>query len=115
MLLAGNRHRTVKGSLAPKLVFLVTVGHLSLSHILRMYVNYGGYELDYTGPQMVLVIKLTSFAYSVYDGTRLDKVRGCVHARPVVSRQDVPYRPPRAPTPYPDCVEPISPDSSIRT
>jgi len=65
----------VPGSLAPKLVFAVTLGHLSLSHIYRQITNYGGYELDYTGPQMVLVIKLTSFAYNVYDGTRQGPVR----------------------------------------
>jgi lysophospholipid acyltransferase len=67
--------RTVKGPAAPRLVFAVTLAHLSLSHIFRMLVDYGGWQLDYTGPQMVLVIKLTSFAYNLYDGTRLDKVR----------------------------------------
>lgn len=63
----------VKGPLAPKLVFLFALGHLSISHIIRQINNYGGYELDYTGPQMVLVIKLTSFAYNVFDGQNLDK------------------------------------------
>jgi len=42
--------------------------------MIRQYENYGGYELDYTGPQMVLVLKLTSFAYNVYDGQNFDKV-----------------------------------------
>jgi len=64
---------TVKGSLAPKLVFLFTLAHLSISHIYRMLEDYRGYELDYTGPQMILIMKLTSFAYNVYDGTRVKK------------------------------------------
>ena len=31
--------------------------------------DYLGWSLDFTGPQMILTIKLSSFAYNVYDGT----------------------------------------------
>ena len=64
---------TVRGPTAPGLVFLVTMGHLSISHMIRQYEDYGGYTLDYTGPQMILVLKLTSFAFNVYDGKRKDQ------------------------------------------
>jgi lysophospholipid acyltransferase len=46
------------------------MGYLSASHIYRLYVDYLGWSLDYTGPQMVLTLKLTAFAWSYYDGTR---------------------------------------------
>lgn len=64
---------TVKGKMGPALVFFFTMGHLSISHMIRQYEDYGGYTLDYTGPQMILVLKLTSFAFNVYDGQRSDK------------------------------------------
>ncbi|EQC26196.1 hypothetical protein SDRG_15933 [Saprolegnia diclina VS20] len=53
---------------APMLVFLFNMTYLSLSHLYRIYVDYLGWSLDFTGPQMLLVIKLTSFAYNVLDG-----------------------------------------------
>lgn len=34
-----------------------------------MYVSYHSGVFDYTGTQMVLTMKLTSFAYNLYDGT----------------------------------------------
>lgn len=53
---------------APYLVFAFNMLYLSASHIYRLYVDYMGWTLDFTGPQMLLVIKLTSFAYNYYDG-----------------------------------------------
>ncbi|CAH0488773.1 unnamed protein product [Peronospora farinosa] len=53
---------------APSIVFLFNMLYMSASHIYRLYVNYMGWTLDFTGPQMLLVIKLTSFAYNYYDG-----------------------------------------------
>ncbi|GMF46478.1 unnamed protein product [Phytophthora fragariaefolia] len=53
---------------APTLVFLFNMLYMSASHIYRLYVDYMGWTLDFTGPQMLLVIKLTSFAYNYYDG-----------------------------------------------
>jgi hypothetical protein len=59
---------------------------MSVSHIYRLYVDYMGWTLDFTGPQMLLVIKLTSFAYNYYDGVvdktsqkkELSAVRSCL-------------------------------------
>ena len=33
-----------------------------------MYNDYGGWKLDYTTAQMIVTIKLTTFAYSYADG-----------------------------------------------
>lgn len=52
----------------PMLVFVFNMLYMSASHIYRLYVDYMGWTLDFTGPQMLLVIKLTSFAYNYYDG-----------------------------------------------
>ena len=35
--------------------------------VYRLYIDYGGYTLDVSGPQMVITIKLTSFAWNVFD------------------------------------------------
>ncbi|DAZ98042.1 TPA: hypothetical protein N0F65_004532 [Lagenidium giganteum] len=53
---------------APMIVFTFNMVYMSVSHIYRLYVDYMGWTLDFTGPQMLLVIKLTSFAYNYYDG-----------------------------------------------
>jgi len=42
--------------------------YMTLGHLHRQYINYLGYDLDFTGPQMVLTIKLYSMAYNMYDG-----------------------------------------------
>lgn len=39
------------------------------SHVYRMYIDYMGWTLDHTGPQMILTIKLSTLAWDVYDGT----------------------------------------------
>lgn len=51
------------------LVFVFMMAYMTASHIYRIYVDYMGWTLDFTGPQMLLTIKLTSFAYSHFDGT----------------------------------------------
>jgi lysophospholipid acyltransferase len=53
----------------PTLVFLWAMGYMTGSHIYRMYVSYLSGVFDFTGTQMVLTMKLTSFAYNLYDGT----------------------------------------------
>ncbi|KAG9307022.1 hypothetical protein G9A89_003073 [Geosiphon pyriformis] len=60
----------VQGIWGPRLVFLIAMGHLSISHIYRQLNLVSTDRYDLTGPQMVLVIKLVSFAFSVYDGKR---------------------------------------------
>lgn len=57
------------GRKAHVLVFLFMMGYMSLCHVYRIWVDYMGWTLDFTGPQMLLTIKLTSLAYNLFDGT----------------------------------------------
>ncbi|KAI8325710.1 MBOAT-domain-containing protein [Martensiomyces pterosporus] len=61
---------TIKGSLMPKVVFLVAMLHMSYSQLRRQWGETGDQvSFDYTGAQMVFVIKVTSLACCIYDGT----------------------------------------------
>ncbi|GBB99659.1 hypothetical protein RclHR1_00360008 [Rhizophagus clarus] len=60
----------VKGVWGPRLVFLYALGHLSINHIYRQLDRTTYDKYDSTGPQMVLVIKLTSFAFNIFDGRK---------------------------------------------
>jgi len=51
-----------------KLVFFWAMGYITLSHIYRLYTDYLGWSLDYTGPQMLLTLKLSSLGWNYYDG-----------------------------------------------
>ena len=62
--------------LSKTVVPLFIVGYCVLGHLHRQYVNYLGWDLDFTGPHMVLTIKLYSIAWNLYDGECLAKVRG---------------------------------------
>ena len=42
----------------------------SNSHIIRAFFALSYETMEVTGPQMVLVMKLTTFAWNVYDGRR---------------------------------------------
>lgn len=42
----------------------------SNSHIIRVLFNFSYETMEVTGPQMVLVMKLTTFAWNVHDGRR---------------------------------------------
>jgi hypothetical protein len=53
----------------PRVAFLFVMGYMVGAHIYRMYVSYMSGIFDFTGTQMVLTMKLTSFAYNLYDGT----------------------------------------------
>ena len=48
--------------------FALCMAYLSAAHLWRMRTDYMGYTLDFTGPQMLLTIKLTSLAFNVQDG-----------------------------------------------
>lgn len=51
----------------PWICFVLVMGHMSVTHIWRLY--YGNDELvDISGAQMVLCMKLTAYAWNVYDG-----------------------------------------------
>lgn len=52
----------------PWIAFLFVMGYMSVSHIHRQWVNNPA-VVDITGAQMVLVMKLSAFAWNVYDGT----------------------------------------------
>ena len=65
-------------ALAPKktigpLAFLFVMGYMIGAHAYRMYVSYLTGVFDFTGTQMVLTMKLTSFAWNYYDGTADNK------------------------------------------
>lgn len=47
-------------------VFLMT--YLSLGHLHRQYVNYLGWDLNFTMSQMVLTIKLYALSFNLHDG-----------------------------------------------
>ena len=51
-----------------KVVPLFVVIYCVLGHLHRQYVNYLGWDLDFTGAQMVLTQKLYMLAYNLYDG-----------------------------------------------
>eukprot|EP00903_Cladosiphon_okamuranus_P019810 g18207.t1 len=59
----------------PHMVFIFVLGYVCMSHIYRAYEDYMGWSLDFTGPQMVLTIKLSSFAYNVWDGRKWDEIK----------------------------------------
>eukprot|EP01094_Clydonella_sp_ATCC50884_P020976 TRINITY_DN4495_c0_g1_i1.p1 TRINITY_DN4495_c0_g1~~TRINITY_DN4495_c0_g1_i1.p1 ORF type:complete len:546 (+),score=169.85 TRINITY_DN4495_c0_g1_i1:87-1640(+) len=55
-------------------VMVWAMTYMSVSHIYRMWTDYMGWTLDFTGPQMMLTLKLTSLAYCYADAhTKRDK------------------------------------------
>ncbi|QIW98641.1 hypothetical protein AMS68_004159 [Peltaster fructicola] len=57
----------VEGPFMPWIGFVVLMGHMSSSHIYRQRHGIPG-SVDITGAQMVMVMKLSSFCWSVWDG-----------------------------------------------
>ena len=49
-------------------VFIWAMGYMTFSHLYRMTFFYMVDQFDFTRTQMVLTMKLTSFAYNLYDG-----------------------------------------------
>ncbi|KAL5508428.1 ALE1 [Sanghuangporus vaninii] len=60
----------VKDSNMPWIVFFIVMGHLMVNHVIRALSSLSYETVEITGPQMVLVMKLTTFAWNVYDGRR---------------------------------------------
>eukprot|EP00698_Gefionella_okellyi_P004648 TRINITY_DN14253_c0_g1_i1.p1 TRINITY_DN14253_c0_g1~~TRINITY_DN14253_c0_g1_i1.p1 ORF type:complete len:516 (+),score=113.30 TRINITY_DN14253_c0_g1_i1:60-1550(+) len=54
-------------SISHKAVFLFAFVYLSTAHIYRMATDYMGWTLDFTGAQMVITLKLVSFAFNLHD------------------------------------------------
>ncbi|XP_064382586.1 lysophospholipid acyltransferase 2-like [Halichondria panicea] len=44
------------------------MGSMSAAHIYRMMTDYGGWTLDFTGPLMIIVQKVTLVAFALHDG-----------------------------------------------
>lgn len=58
----------------PYVSFVFVMGHLAVNHMhAQFFAVYDPSKIDITGAQMVLVMKLTSFAWSYYDGTLADQ------------------------------------------
>jgi hypothetical protein len=54
-------------SIARHAVLTFALGYVSVAHIYRMYVDYLGWSLDFTGPQMLLTLKFTFYAFDLND------------------------------------------------
>jgi len=59
-----------RGSGMPWIVFTFVMGHLTVNHVIRAVYGLSYETFEITGPQMVLTMKLTTFAWNVYDGRR---------------------------------------------
>ncbi|KAI9572388.1 MBOAT, membrane-bound O-acyltransferase family-domain-containing protein [Boletus coccyginus] len=64
--IAGN----FRGSNMPWIVFAFVMGHLTINHAIRVVYGLSYETVEVTGPQMVLTMKLTTFAWNVLDGRR---------------------------------------------
>ncbi|GAW08253.1 endoplasmic reticulum protein [Lentinula edodes] len=60
----------------PWFIFLFILGHLMFNHIIRVIYDLSYETIEVTGPQMVLTMKLTTFAWNVWDGRRDPKTNG---------------------------------------
>lgn len=49
-------------------VFAWMMAYMCVVHLYRLHTDYMGWSLDFSGPQMLLTIKLTALAYNMYDG-----------------------------------------------
>jgi len=54
----------------PWIVFVFVMGHLTINHVVRAMYQLSYETMEVTGPQMVLTMKLTTFAWNVWDGRR---------------------------------------------
>ncbi|KAI9810983.1 MAG: lysophospholipid acyltransferase [Pycnora praestabilis] len=57
----------IEGPFMPWIGFIFLMGHLSVNHIYRQFINAPD-KVDITGAQMVLIMKLTAFCWNVHDG-----------------------------------------------
>ncbi|KAL4075636.1 MBOAT, membrane-bound O-acyltransferase family-domain-containing protein [Scleroderma yunnanense] len=61
---------TVKGPNMPWIVFAFVMGHLTINHVIRAMYGVPPETFEITGPQMVMTMKLTTFAWNAFDGRR---------------------------------------------
>ncbi|KLO10167.1 MBOAT-domain-containing protein [Schizopora paradoxa] len=62
--------KSMTGWRMPWVVFVVVMGHLTVNHVIRAIFQWSYEKIEVTSPQMVLTMKLTTFAWNVYDGRR---------------------------------------------
>ena len=67
--------RVAPAAHAPWLVLVVTLAFLTFAHLRRMALSEAD-AWDFSGPQMVLTIKLSNLAFELYDGVRLKRAGG---------------------------------------
>ncbi|KAI0080680.1 MBOAT-domain-containing protein [Panus rudis PR-1116 ss-1] len=60
----------IKGPSMPWIVFAFVMGHLTFNHLIRAIYGLSYETFEITGPQMVMTMKLTTFAWNVWDGRR---------------------------------------------
>ena len=58
----------------PLVITGLAMAYLSAAHLYRMFVDWGGWRIDFTGSQMIFTVKLCTFAFNYDDGLKL--VRG---------------------------------------
>eukprot|EP01095_Lingulamoeba_sp_RSL-Kostka_P018258 TRINITY_DN995_c0_g2_i1.p1 TRINITY_DN995_c0_g2~~TRINITY_DN995_c0_g2_i1.p1 ORF type:complete len:501 (-),score=134.73 TRINITY_DN995_c0_g2_i1:180-1682(-) len=56
-----------------KIIFVFAMVYVSICHIYRMYWDWGGWEMDHTGMQMVFTLKVTAFGFNLADGYQLEQ------------------------------------------
>ncbi|PJF19873.1 Lysophospholipid acyltransferase [Paramicrosporidium saccamoebae] len=98
----------------PVVNFIVVVALLSVSHLYRQFgpgADVNSYSLDITGPLMMMVMKLTSFAFDMHDARRWSMRRP---SRPVPTTEDITKAPPSEKTSKGPIVEPASKFAVIR-
>jgi len=54
-------------------VMVFSIGYLACIHTKRLIYNYGAYNLDITGPLMVMVQRVSGLAFSIHDGMACDE------------------------------------------
>ncbi|WRT66454.1 uncharacterized protein IL334_003412 [Kwoniella shivajii] len=59
---------TVDGRKMPWIAFIFVMGHLLFNHLNRYFTAIPATAIEITGSQMVLAMKLTTFAWNIYDG-----------------------------------------------
>lgn len=68
----------MKGKNMPWVVFAFVMGHLLFNHIKRSVLGLPASTIEITGSQMVLVMKLSTFAWNIHDGKRKEEVRSSI-------------------------------------
>lgn len=52
------------------IVSVWAMGYMSAAHIYRMIVDYGGWTIDFTTPQLLVTQKMMNIAFALYDSSR---------------------------------------------